>query len=502
MNKNKCIIVVPIYKHEFNWDEYNSVNQLFKVLGQYDIIAFCPKSLDITYYQNNFNFKSYYEFWDSYFNEYPNGYNSLLLQPGFYEQFSEYEYMLVYQPDCWVFRDELEYWCNKEYDYIGSPYLNTSTDLDYFDNCSIGNGGLSLRNINFFINICNKYKYIADNLVNEKNNYIGEDHFIIMIRQYNINLNIKLPIYTEALKFSWELNPSFSYQINDHKLPFGCHAYNKIINHKFWDNFICYNKKRYSVVTFLFGDYDILRDPDEIDENAEYICLTDRDDLKSDIWEFKKLNVDLSYYNNWQKTLIARYTALDYINTDQCILVDCSVHIKKSLKNVIDFLSNEDWHMQHNDLGLMINPWRESYLEEYDEWINKRNLDVSQKNDFIEFCNMHNFNIESKGFIMTTIMYIKKSEYTYKFFKHVLTELQNHFNFSERVDQTYFSVILFRYYDHLIKSYLSMQVLDSPYFEYFYHGENYTHAGEYEYDISDIDFKMVNNKLEICKYLI
>ena len=502
MNRSKCVIVVPIYKSEFNWDEYNSIKQLFKVLGEYDIIAYCPNSLDITYYQNNFNFKSYYEFWDEYFTVYPKGYNKLMLQSGFYECFSEYEYMLVYQPDCWVFRNELEYWCNKGYDYIGSPYLNVSTNLDYFDNCLIGNGGFSLRNINFFINICNKYKYITDQLINENNEFIGEDHFIIMIKQYNIDLNVKLPSYIEALNFGWELNPSFLYQINDHKLPFGCHAYKKIVNNEFWNNFICYDHKRYSVVTFLFGNYDILRDPDEIDENAEYICLTDRDNLKSDIWEFKKLNDDLSGYNDWQKTLIARYTALDYINTDHCILIDCSVHIKKSLKNVIDFCCNEDLYMRHNDLCLLINPWRDSYLEEYDEWINKRNLDVSQKNDFIDFCNMHNFNIDSKGFIMTTVMYIKKSKDTYKFFTSVLKELRYHFNFSERVDQTYFSIILFKYYDYLVKSYFSMQVLDSPYFEYFYHGENYTHSGEYEYDTSEIDFKYANNKLEICKYLI
>ncbi len=108
MDRNKCVIVVPIYKDKFNFDEYNSIKQLFKILSpeKYDIIAYGPMSLDRTYYFENFDFKDHYYFYDSYFNEYPKGYNMLMLNDGFYKYFSDYEYMLVYQPDCWVFRDE------------------------------------------------------------------------------------------------------------------------------------------------------------------------------------------------------------------------------------------------------------------------------------------------------------------------------------------------------------------------------------------------------------
>ena len=73
MDKNKCVIVVPIYKEELNNDEYYSIQQLFKILPveKYDIIAYHPQSLNLTYYYNNFKFTSYYQFWDSYFTDYP-----------------------------------------------------------------------------------------------------------------------------------------------------------------------------------------------------------------------------------------------------------------------------------------------------------------------------------------------------------------------------------------------------------------------------------------------
>ena len=45
-----------------------------------------------------------------------------------------------------------------------------------------------------------------------------------------------------------------------------------------------------------------------------------------------------------------------------------------------------------------------------------------------------------------------------------------------------------------------MQVLDSDYFEYYYHGQNYTHSGEYKYDKKKLDIKLLNNHKFICTY--
>lgn len=42
---------------------------------------------------------------------------------------------------------------------------------------------------------------------------------------------------------------------------------------------------KYSIITMVFNNYDLLREPEEVDENAEYICITDNPDLKSDVWK-------------------------------------------------------------------------------------------------------------------------------------------------------------------------------------------------------------------------
>lgn len=48
-------------------------------------------------------------------------YNEMMLSPDFYRRFQVYDFMLIYQLDAFVFRDELDEWVAKDYDYIGAP---------------------------------------------------------------------------------------------------------------------------------------------------------------------------------------------------------------------------------------------------------------------------------------------------------------------------------------------------------------------------------------------
>lgn len=503
MNRNKCVIVVPIYKEKFNFDEYNSIKQLFKILPseKYDIIAYGPETLDRSYYFENFPFTDHYYFWDSYFTNYPIGYNSLMLQSGFYECFDQYEFMFVYQPDCWVFKDELEYWCEKGYDFIGPPIFFTY-DNDYWlsDNSRYTNlnGGFSLRKIKTMIDLCKKFYYECYDLYSQGLKTLGEDHIFQYLLDKNNKLKFNLPSFIDCAKFGFETNPHYCYQTIDFKLPFGCHAYKNIQAHEFWDNFIFYDKKLYSVVTYLFGDYDILRDPDEIDEGAEYICLTDRDDLKSDVWTFKKLNYpNIEKYNDWQKTLIARYTALDYINTDICLQIDASVHIKKPSLKLIHWFKAKTLTSAY-----LLHPWRDNYNDEYDEWINTRNLDPIQKDQFFKFAQDHGYDASIKGMIMTTIMIKTKCQFNINIDNYVLHELMNNNNFNQRVDQTYYSIIVSNNWRCDVSFlFLSMQILDSDYFEFYYHNSNITHSNEYKCDLDKIDYKYFCGKLFPCLYL-
>lgn len=119
MMSNRVIIVIPIYKKSLNANEAKSLAQCQKVLHQYPIIFVAPESLEADFIPTENKVE---RFDDAYFKS-PKTYNKLLINPLFYERFIAYEFMLIHQLDAYVFKDELEKWCQKGYDYIGAPKL-------------------------------------------------------------------------------------------------------------------------------------------------------------------------------------------------------------------------------------------------------------------------------------------------------------------------------------------------------------------------------------------
>jgi hypothetical protein len=226
-NKDVCIII-PIYKDNIDtpllYDEVESIYHTLKLMNKYDIYFLCHPDLNISFYKrfecNNIHFATF-----NYKNR--EEYSNMCLNYTFYNMFSNYKYMLICQTDAYIFRDELLYWCNKGYDYIGAlglfkriyPKLlgnwgdkNVGDIHDY--KFIVMNGGFSLRNIKSMYELCFKYK---DELKNETFN---ED--CILFWYYKDEL--KLPPLEEAIKFSAENQTYAFYPKYYNQLPFGCHT--------------------------------------------------------------------------------------------------------------------------------------------------------------------------------------------------------------------------------------------------------------------------------------
>ena len=273
--KKNCV-AVPIYKAFscLNRDELLSLNQLFKILGDYDIYFICGHSFNPDKYLKKAEelntSPKIKKFSDSFFLS-VNGYNKLMCSIDFYKTLHVYEYLLIYQLDAFVFRNELDDWCKKGYDYIGAPWFegwNEGHTSSQF--IGVGNGGFSLRKIDStlkllirlnrllkvkflwkryklynlipYLNLVSKFKNIfcVKNIEllrsvfsdSDKN----EDYYISQILGNAFN-DYKVASYAEAVKFSFEVNPSLLYSINQNKLPFGCHAWEKY-EPEFWKKFI------------------------------------------------------------------------------------------------------------------------------------------------------------------------------------------------------------------------------------------------------------------------
>ncbi len=240
-----CCIVIPVYKPTPDANELLSFKQCMKILSTHSIVLVASQSLDTKQYETiQGNTISVIRFDDDYFKS-TEGYNRLMLSPGFYKNFTAFRYILIYQLDAWIFRDELNEWCKKNYDYIGAPWTTHEWakfaaghltfvrtvlyKLGYRKFDVVGNGGLSLRKVDSFIFNLNLFKHAVRSFEGNEDAF-----FSFFINSYNPFFRI--PSSTIALNFSFDINPEASYKFNDNRLPMGCHAWNK--NWDFWSKYI------------------------------------------------------------------------------------------------------------------------------------------------------------------------------------------------------------------------------------------------------------------------
>lgn len=231
--EHKVAIVIPVYQLELNSNEEKSLRQCIKVLGHYPIIFVGPDNFQADYIENTPN-ASFVGFPASYFDS-TKSYNHLLINVAFYERFRLYEYILIYQLDAFVFRDELKEWCAKGFDYIGSPKLrrkhweNEETINWPVVDPVLFNGGFSLRKIQPIIRFLKWYHLLYNQWPANEDTLFSVYHR----RSFPLRFMLKLPTWKQALSFGFEKNPKLAFQLNNEKLPFGCHAWEKY-SPSFW----------------------------------------------------------------------------------------------------------------------------------------------------------------------------------------------------------------------------------------------------------------------------
>ena len=123
--KRNVAIVIPYYKNDLTKTEQISLKACTQTLSSYDIFLVSPIKLDTSEICKEYPLLKVKRFKNDYFNSL-RGYNKLMLSEDFYSQFTGYSYILIYQLDAFVFKDELQIWVNKGYDYIGAPWIHSS----------------------------------------------------------------------------------------------------------------------------------------------------------------------------------------------------------------------------------------------------------------------------------------------------------------------------------------------------------------------------------------
>lgn len=269
MVPKRSTVVVFAYAPTLSLKEEASFVQCLRVLGRHEVTVVCPESLDLGRYyllcdQEGVT-PSVQRFENAWF-ESTDAYNALMLHPAFYHRFSDYEYILICQLDAWVFSDQLDAWCDKNYTYVGAPFFSDAGVLYPF----AGNGGFSLRRVASFIALLEgrcrpsrwNYGFLlakipADSTMGGIRKRIihmlelavcristqwycrlrqGHEDYIFA-KAFSFTGKEDVPLPEEAACFAFERFPEQLFTITGGELPFGCHAYEKH-SPSFWRSWI------------------------------------------------------------------------------------------------------------------------------------------------------------------------------------------------------------------------------------------------------------------------
>jgi hypothetical protein len=147
LSPSTAAIIIPVHKSHITDLERLSLSRCVTVLGEHPLVVVGPRSLDYSCYKQVVKHAIITTFEDAFFRSFE-AYQRLMVSRQFYDTFSHYSYILIYQLDAYVFSDKLLFWCDKDYDYIGAPLRDSDGEW-----IGVGNGGFSLRKTSSFLKV-------------------------------------------------------------------------------------------------------------------------------------------------------------------------------------------------------------------------------------------------------------------------------------------------------------------------------------------------------------
>lgn len=267
--KKRVAVVVPLSNRpELSQDEKISLRHLCHFLGKYDKFLIVPPELEMQV--DGFELA---RFSGKFFGSVA-AHNRLLGSPEFYKRFSDYQYLFFYHLDSLAFSDQLSDWCEAGWDFIGPPFIHCE-QTPWVKEPRVGNGGFALLKVESALKVLyNRYRqrphcYWFDlytrngvfllpwiRFLERLQNCFPASKLIQRILDewqqsedpitYNRNNDtfwstkacqflpqFKVAPVEEGLRFAFEAAPRQCLEMNQGRLPFGCHAWGRY-DREFW----------------------------------------------------------------------------------------------------------------------------------------------------------------------------------------------------------------------------------------------------------------------------
>lgn len=258
-------------------------------------------------------------------------------------------------------------------------------------------------------------------------------------------------------------------------------------------------KKRYTVLSFIMGKgYEILHEIFQPQDDVEYLMITDDPNLKSSTWKVVFDEDLLKFKDGFERCFRVRYNVFKYCSTDICVTIDGSMEVTGSLDEIIDKFESE----QH-DICLMPHPLFSDFISEYKLWIEARKYPLENTKRFFKLLADAKYDPRYKGLFQICFSIKRRGEIT-KAIDDMTMALMQYLSIGqekfERLDQTVFSFVMNRYFNHLKVLPVSEQVVRSKAIQWYWHKSQNKNLNAF-YDINKSDMKYVFDKPVECMYL-
>lgn len=396
---SKCCIVIPSYKEKLEGNDKLSFDRSIEIFGKNrPIKVLIPSNISSEFYDSYGSMIETIRV-DSKNMESIDSYSNMLCNKDFWSLFADFEYALIYQTDCWVFEDKLDYFIDMGYDWYGAPWP--------FWNNQVGNGGLSLRKVSKMIEIVDSYSY--DGKIYFKN----EDTWFCKIHGDKMNI---CP-YEIAVNFSLE-RVSVNLLKKIETKPMGFHGKHLI---SLWDDdgtkFFELKKKYINNIDIFICTH---KDFEKVVSNPCYKVINAKD-INGDVAEN---GLKGSFYSEilLYFDIAKNYPLKDYVGF---------CHYRKYFSFMDNVPDMDDFFKNYDALVVKPLKFNSTIKEQYKTYHNVEDLEIVENiiaNKFHEYYNTANYFFNKCTEMFPCNMFIMKKndfiEYT-EFIKGVLDEYVN-----------------------------------------------------------------------------
>lgn len=248
-------VMIPMHKPEPSSEEKVALIQCQKILGEHPIYLLHPEGMNIQIYQSIFpSLKSLTAPVETMASI--AAYNKLMISPFIFNALASHSHLLIHEPDAIILKNDLDFWCEQDFDYIGAPWF-ASDEVGNLQLKATGNFGLSLINLKAANSLfAHNSRWFSPSMIVRdllrglrgqrgmfkraikaigssgklsSAHHLYHDHCDIfwsyLVPKVAPQFRIAPP--ERAIHFSWEKNPGKCFEICQGKLPFGIHAWPK-----------------------------------------------------------------------------------------------------------------------------------------------------------------------------------------------------------------------------------------------------------------------------------